>query len=102
MNSPCWTFLTWISASADFFVKPGIIRQLTADNLHQQQFFTVQQLLLIFLKIIQEFQIKPLVLINFPFEPQRNNASAVFLFSKTERINQSINYQIEQNSKSAI
>ena len=48
-----------------------------------------------FFKIIQEFQTKPLVLINFTFEPLRNNASAVFLFSKTERNNQSINYQIE-------
>ena len=50
------TFLTWISASADFFVKPGIIRQLTADNLHQQQFFTVQQILLIFLKLFKSFK----------------------------------------------
>ena len=39
-----------------------------------------------FFSIIQEFQTKPLVLVNFPFEPLRNNAITVFFFSKNRKI----------------
>ena len=56
MNSPCSLFLPESALQLIFFIKPGIIRQLTADNLHQQQFFTIQQLLLIFLKLFKSFK----------------------------------------------
>ena len=77
MNSPCWTFLTWISAVQQLF-------HCSATFTHFFRLF--------------KFQTKPLVLINFPFEPLRNNASAVFLFSKNRK-NQSINQSIIKSNK---
>ena len=107
-NSPC---LLWIHP-AELFLSESALQLIFLSNQASSdsslQTISISNNFLLFnnfysfFKIIQEFQTKPLVLINFTFEPLRNNASAVFLFSKTERINQSINYQIEQNSKSAI
>ena len=101
MNSPCSLFLPE-SALQLIFCQTRHHQTAHCRQSPSATIFYCSATFTHFFKIIQEFQTKPLVLINFPFEPLRNNASAVFFFSKTERINQSINYQFEQNSKSAI